>query len=194
MAMTFGLATLTPGAAFATPPGGSATARAHYPPSKPDLVVKPGSVKAGKTVKATGNRYAHKEKVTVTVLFKAKGKNFYKLVKTVVVVTDKKGSFKVSVRMAKPGKVIIKGKGKTSGKSASATVNVTSKNQGGWHATPASFSVGATGGNTGLISTGDEPMGGSGVALAGLAAMAMAGSIAVTRQTVRRRRLTRVAA
>ncbi len=75
LAMTVGLLAFTSGAASATPRGHHNEFHNHYPMSPPVLVVNKGVVKYGTTVKATGKRYAKKEKVYVTVYFKAKGSN-----------------------------------------------------------------------------------------------------------------------
>jgi hypothetical protein len=184
---TVGVATLTPGSASATP-GGSATAAAAYPPPPPNMVVNKGTVKAGVTVKATGRSYKSKEKVYVTVTFTPKGSKKSKVVKTATVKVDSKGKFVIAVKMKAPGTVVITGKGLTSKKSASATVHVINKHKGngGWVIVPASFSTGTTAGTPVLVSSESGP---AGIALAGLGALALLGSAAVTRQTIRRRRV-----
>jgi hypothetical protein len=184
---TVGVATLTPGSASATP-GGSATARVAYPPPPPNMVVNKGTVKAGVTVKATGRNYKGKEKVYVTVTFTPKGSHKSKVVKAAILKADSKGKMIVTVKMSAPGTAVITGKGLTSKKSASATVHVINKHKGhgGWVIVPASFSTGATAGTPVLVSSESGP---AGIALVGLGALALLGSAAVTRQTIRRRRV-----
>ncbi|MCA2213262.1 hypothetical protein, partial [Jidongwangia harbinensis] len=117
LAMTAGLL------AFTTSPA-SATPRGPYPPPPPSLVVNKGVVKYGVTVKAKGSKYAKKEKVYITVYFKAKGSKKTKVVKTAKVYTDKNGKFSINVKMSKPGTVQIKATGKTSKKTATVMVYV----------------------------------------------------------------------
>lgn len=189
LATSASVATLTPTAASAAPSGAAtATAKSAYPPAKPDLVVNRGSVKAGQSVKATGRRYAKREKVTVTVSFRARGGHKYKVVKRITIRSDKKGKFSLRVRAPKPGTIIIKGKGVKSMKSASATVHVSSKRgHGGWVISPAAFSTSTAGSTAGNTAT-SVPSGPGGVALAGIGVMALIGSAVVTRRVVRRRR------
>jgi uncharacterized protein YegP (UPF0339 family) len=193
LAMTLGLLAFTSGAASATP-------RGPYPPPPPSVVVNKGVVKYGVTVKATGRKYAAKEKVYITVYFKAKGSNKVKVVKTATVYADRNGKFTVNVKMSKAGIAIISAKGKTSRKSAQAAVYVINKKNGsgGWTIKPVSYTTGLTGpgaGTTTLTSTPQSaPEGGAGLALAGLGIVALAGSAVVTRKTIRRRRAATVTA
>ena len=187
LAMTLGLLAFTSGAASATP-------RGPYPPPPPSVVVNKGVVKYGVTVRATGRQFAGKEKVYITVYFKAKNSNKVQVVKTATVWTDKNGKFGINVKMSKPGVAIIAVKGKTSRKSAQAAVYVIDKHsgKGGWSIKPVAHTTGLTGpgaGATTLTSTPQSaPEGNAGLALAGLGVVALAGSVVVTRQTIRRRR------
>jgi hypothetical protein len=180
-----GVLTLTPAAASAAPNG-------QYPPPPPNMVVNKGTVKVGVTVHATGRSYAPKEKVTITVTYTPKGSNKSKVVKTVIVTADKKGKVSLNVKMGGAGTVVITGKGATSKKSASASVHVINKYKGsGWQVERAAFATGATTGGTTTVyasSQGTAPTGGAGIALAGLGAMALAGSAVMTRKVMRRRR------
>lgn len=200
VAMTMGLLAFTTGAASADPRGHSNGYHNHYPPPPPSVVVNKGVVKYGVTVKATGRKYAAKEKVYITVYFKAKGSNKVKVVKTATVYADKNGKFTVNVKMSKAGIAIISAKGKTSRKSAQAAVYVINKKNGsgGWTIKPVSYTTGLTGpgaGTTTLTSTPQSaPEGGAGLALAGLGIVALAGSAVVTRKTIRRRRAATVTA
>ena len=187
VAMTVGLLTFTSGAASATP-------RGPYPPPPPAVVVNKGVVKYGVTVKATGRQFASKEKVYVTVYFRAKGSHKLKVVKTAVVRTDKNGKFVLNVKMSRPGIAIISAKGKTSRKSAAAAVYVIDKKNGhgNWSIRQVAYTTGLTtpgAGTTTLAST-PKPAtdGGAGLALAGLGVVGLAGSAVLTRQTIRRRR------
>jgi hypothetical protein len=190
LAAPVGVVALTPGSASATP----GVAAAAYPPVKPTVVVNKGTVKKGVSVKATGRSYKAKEKVFVTVSFKAKGSKNYKTVKTATVKTDSKGKFIIIVKMSMAGTVIISGKGLTSKKTGSATVWVIDKKKGngGWVIHPASFTGGPAA--TSVVTPISAPDGAEGIALAGLGAMALLGSAAVTGQTIRRRRRLSAAA
>lgn len=193
VAMTMGLLAFTSGAASATP-------RGPYPPPPPSLVVNKGVVKFGVTVKATGRQFAAKEKVYVTVYFKAKNSNKVKVVKTATVYADKKGKFSVNVKMSRAGIVVIAVKGKTSRKSAQAAVSVIDKKKGGggWSVKPVSHITGLTGADAGATTVTAAPQPApantAGLSLAGLGVVALAGSVFVTRRTVRRRRDAGIAA
>jgi hypothetical protein len=191
LAAPVGVVALTPGSASATP----SISSKNYPAPPPSLVVNKGTVKKGVVVKASGRKYKAKEKVTITISFKAKGSHKFKTVKTAVIKADKNGKFSINIKMSKAGTVVIKGKGQSSKKSASATVKVIDKKkggQGGWVIRPASFTGGPA--STSVITPVSAPSGPNGIALAGLGAMALIGSAAVTRQTVRRRRRLQAAA
>ncbi|MEV4703921.1 hypothetical protein [Actinoplanes sp. NPDC049316] len=187
LALTMGLTAFTATAASATPPG-------YYPPPPPSLVVNKGVVKYGVTVKATGRKYKAKEKVYITISFRAKNTQRYKTVKTTKVYADKNGKFTYNLKMWAPGMVIITARGKSSNKSASAAVYVIDKKKGGgWHIRRASFTTGAT---TGLQTTpvsanpADAQPNGAWLAVAGLGVLALAGSTVITRRTIRRRKVS----
>lgn len=190
LAMTLGLLAFTSGAASATPQG-------PYPPPPPSLVVNKGVVKYGVTVRATGRQFGAKEKVFVTVYFKAKGSNKVKVVRTATVFTNSKGKFGVNVKMSRPGVATIAVKGKTSRKTAQVSVQVIDKKKGGWTVKPVAHTTGLTGpgaGATTLTSTPQSaPADTAGLGLAALGVVALAGSAVVARRTIRRRR-TAVAA
>lgn len=184
LAAAFGVAALTPLAASAAPNG-------QYPPPPPNMVVNKGTVKVGVTVKATGRSYKAKEKVTITVTFTPKGSNKSKVVKTATVYADKNGKLSINVKMGGAGTVVISGKGKSSGKTASASVHVINKTKGnGWEVERAAFGTGTTTGSSVVFTstTQSAPAGNAGVAVAGLAVLALAGSAVITRKVVRRRR------
>jgi len=193
VAMTMGLLAFTSGAASATP-------RGPYPPPPPSLVVNKGVVKYGVTVRATGRQFAKKEKVYVTVYFKAKGSNKIKVVKTATVYADKNGKFAFNVKMSKAGIAVIAVKGKTSRKSAQAAVYVIDKKKGGggWTIKPVAYTTGLTGADAGATTVTAAPQPApantAGLGLAGLGVVALAGSVFVTRQTIRRRRSASIAA
>ncbi|HET9518014.1 MAG TPA: hypothetical protein VFO77_09840, partial [Actinoplanes sp.] len=190
LAAPVGVVALTPGSASATP----AVVAGHYPPVKPAMVVNKGTVKKGQTVKATGRQYKPKEKVLVTVYFTPKNSHKTKIVKKIWVRANKKGKFSVHVRMLAAGRVVIKGKGLSSGKSAAATVWVVHKKKGhngGWVIKPASF---GTPGGTSVVTPVSAPADDMGYVLAGFGALALIGSAAVTGQTIRRRRRLNAAA
>jgi hypothetical protein len=200
LAMTVGFLAFTSGTASAAPREHAYSYgwHHHYPPVPPSLVVNKGVVKYGAIVKATGKRYAKREKVYVTVYFTPKGSHRTKIVKTATVWTDRNGTFRISIKMSKPGTVIIAAKGKTSRKTATAAVWVInkSKGHGGWSVRPVSYTTGLTGpgaGGTTLTPASQTPAGGGAeLAVAGLGVLGLAGSAALTGQAIRRRR--RVAA
>jgi hypothetical protein len=184
LAAMVGAITLAPTAASATP-------RAPYPPPPPNMVVNKGTVKVGVTVKATGRSYTAKEKVTITVTFTPKGSNKSKVVKTATVTADSKGKLTINVKMGGAGTVVITGKGTKSKQSASASVHVIDKYKGGgWEVERAAFAAGTPAGTTTVYASAQDtaPTGGAGVALAGLGALALAGSAVMTRKVMRRRR------
>ena len=197
LALTVGFLAFTSGAASAAPRENHSFGwHNHYPPVPPSLVVNKGVVKYGTTVKATGKRYAKKEKVYVTVYFTPKGSHRTKIVKTATVWTDKNGTFRINIKMSKPGTVIIAAKGKTSRKTATAAVWVINKHKGGggWSVKPVSYTTGLTGpgGGTGVttLTPASQPStgGGAELAVAGLGVLGLAGSAALTGQAIRRRR------
>jgi hypothetical protein len=196
LAMTVGVLAFTSGTASADPRGHSYGYHNHYPPTPPSLVVNKGVVKYGVSVKATGRKYAKKEKVYITVYFRAKGSHRVKVVKTATVWTDKNGKFSINIKMSRPGTVLISAKGKTSRKTAVAAVYVVDKRNGSgsWSIRPVAYSTGLTGpgagaGPTTLTSTEQSTSsGGAGLAIAGLGVLGLAGSAVLTRQTIRRRR------
>ncbi|BCJ54194.1 hypothetical protein Asp14428_56690 [Actinoplanes sp. NBRC 14428] len=185
MAMTLGLTAFTATAASATPGG-------HYPPPPPSLVVNKGVVKKGVSVRATGRKYAGKEKVTITVTFRKKGSHRYKTVKTAVLRADRNGKFTYNVKTFQAGILIITAKGKSSRKSASAAIYVIDKKKGGgWNIRRASYTAGTTAGPVGnpVSATGTPAQpNGTWLAIAGLGVLALAGSTIVTRRTIRRRK------
>ena len=185
LAMTLGLLAFTSGAASATPGNHN-----KYPPVPPSMVVNKGVVKYGVTVKVTGKRYTAKEKVYVTVYFVPKGSKKAKVVKTASVTASKSGTFTVNVKMSKPGRVIIAGTGKTSKKTATAAVWVIDKKKGsgGWTIKPVSYTTGLTGPATAIAPVSEQTPAGPAVAAAAIGLFGLAGSAAVTRQTIRRRR------
>jgi hypothetical protein len=183
LAMTVGALAFTTGAAQATPVG-------PYPPPPPSLVVNKGVVKYGVTVRATGRKYAAKEKVYITVYFKAKGSKTTKVVKTGSVYADKKGTFKVNIKMSKAGMVMIKAVGKSSRKTAYAAVYVIDKKNGSgsWIIKPASFTSDLAGPQpTAVSSTSSSTGGGVVLSAVALGVVVMAGGGLVTRRVVRRR-------
>ena len=140
LAMMAGIVTLSPTAASATP---YASPKKHYPPPPPTLTVDRGVVKYGVTVRATGRRYAAREKVHVTVVYRPKGSYHWRTVKTAVVRADHKGRFVIRVKMYRPGLVVIKAKGTQSRQYAAAAVYVIDrkKGHGYWSVRPASYTA-----------------------------------------------------
>jgi hypothetical protein len=191
--------TLTPGAATAAPvkptPATEATA---YPPEPPRLTVNRGNVKTGQTVQASGRRYVKNEQVVIVVRFKPKGSSKFSTVNEKVIRADRKGRFVVSVRSARVGTMTIKGRGRTSGLSATVYVLIKSgKNSGSFTVRLASFTPGS--GDTAATTLVAKPASNDttstgNLALAGFGALALIGSAVATQQVVRRRRRTDVAA
>jgi hypothetical protein len=164
----------------------------HYPPPPPSLVVNKGVVKFGVVVRATGRKFASKEKVYITVVFRAKGSHRYKTIRTATLQADRKGTFTYNVRAFAAGILIVTAKGKSSRKSAAAAVYVIDKKKGGagWQMRRASYTASAPG--TSPITAAGRPAETSsnlaGLTIAGLGVLALAGSAVVTRQAIRRRR------
>lgn len=119
MAMTVGAVALTSVAASANPPP-------KYPPTAPRCVVNHGSVDQDSPVRASGSRYASRERVYVTITYPAVGHR-RPVVKTVVVTASRSGTFSVNVRLTGLGRVTIKARGVKSNKPASAVVFVNKK-------------------------------------------------------------------
>jgi hypothetical protein len=176
VAMVVGAALLTPAAASAAP-------KVHYPPPPPTLVVNHGVVKYGVTVHATGRRYASREKVYVTVYFRAKNSHRSRLVKVLIVRANRKGGFVVNVKTTRPGQVLIQAVGKSSHRSAIAFIFVIDKKKHTVVVRRAAFTT-AAGPATPAAPAPDT----TGMVVAGLGVLALAGSAVFARQTVRRRR------
>jgi hypothetical protein len=185
--------TLTSTAASARP----AAPAVHYPPESPSLRVHGGVVKKGSTVRASGRKYRARERVTITVRFKPQGSNRYRTIKVTSVRADRNGRFTFSVRTSRAGTLVITATGRSSRKSASAFVTVIDKRKWGrgrgWAMQPVAF----TGGSDASVAATKSaaPAGDvSGLAIAGLAIMTMAGGAVVTQRTVRRRRKASISA
>jgi hypothetical protein len=170
-----------------SPTTASASPKRPYPPPPPSLTVDRGVVKYGTTVNARGNKFSSRERVYVTVTFKAKNSRHWRVVKTTSVRADRNGRFSVYIRTSRAGQVTITARGSNSRKSASAYVYVLDKRRGhgggGWSARPASFST--------SLAAAPAPapaQDGALLTVAGLGLLAAAGSVVVTHVTVRRRR------
>lgn len=190
MAATMGAATLTPGTASAAPDTTAATQATNaYPPTPPKLTVNHGRVKPGKTVRVMGKRFRSREKVTIIVRFKPRGSSKYRTVKQRDIRADRKGKFTITLRLARAGTVSIKGRGHSSHLSSTATVIVTKgKSRGTWVIRLAAFTPGAPVVKpASVVTAGHESSPVTGLAVAGLGAMALIGS-AITFRVVRRRR------
>jgi hypothetical protein len=178
LVMAVGAITLSPTAASASP-------KKHYPPPPPSLTVDRGVVKSGTTVRATGRKYGNRERVYVTVSYKPNNSRHRRTVKTDVVRTDRNGKFSIRIKLYSAGLVVIKARGTSSHKSASAVVYVINKrggHGGSWPIRPASYSAP-------LASKPAPPQSNvPGLAAAGLGMLALTGCALVTRRTIRRRR------
>jgi hypothetical protein len=191
--MTAGVTTLTASAASAAPP--------QYPPTASALTVNRGTVRVGEAVRATGRGFGRNERVHVTVLYRSQHWDHYTtLFQSYSTRTNNKGKFSVNVRMHLPGTAIVRASGSRSGKSASAPVrvllfsygNVFGHGHGGWSFTRAGYTspAGTTTATTAVASPPRDkrPSPAAALAVAGLGAMALAGSVLITRRQVRRRR------
>jgi hypothetical protein len=171
---------MTAGVTAATSQAATAAPNVPYPPAAPALTVNRGSVRAGASVKATGNGFRPSERIYVTILYRPPLWGPATSVQSYDAHADKKGSFAIRVEMRLPGTAIILAQGVRSGKTASATVRVTSNGHGdGWTISPAGYTT-----PTGTNTTHTAPT----VMLAGLGLLALAGSALITRGTIRRRR------
>ena len=181
LSMALGVSTFTATAASAAP---SVT----YPAAPPTLKVNKGVVKYGITVRATGKKYKAKEKIVITIKFLPKGKHKY-TVKTVTVKADRNGFFTYNIKTKKPGTFVLTARGKTSKKSASASIFVLDKKKHG--KSFAMAPVAYTGGSTNAPQAGAPTSDTASLALAGMAIAAMAGGAVVA---TRRRRRASIAA
>jgi hypothetical protein len=195
--MTAGVATLTTSAASAAPP--------QYPPTASALTVNRGTVRVGEAVRATGRGFGRNERVHVTVLYRPQHWDHYTtLFQSYSTRTSSKGKFSVSVRMHLPGTATVRAHGARSGKSASAPVRVllfrygsvfghaNTLGHGGWSFARAGY---VASGDTATAASkvaspprDEQPLNTPALAVAGLGAMAMAGTMLITRRQVRRRR------
>lgn len=193
MAATMGAVTLSTGTASAAPvqPDTAAVEAKKYPPTPPRVTVNRGSVKTGQTVRANGRKFVKRERVSIIVRFKPKGSSKFRTVNERVIRADRNGKFTVTVRAARVGTMTIKGRGHTSKLSSTAYVKITKgKSKGSFTIRLASFEAGsaAGAGTTAVAKSTSTTTQDNGLALAGLGAVALIGSAAVTHQVVRRRR------
>jgi hypothetical protein len=161
--------------------------RKPYPPPPPSLVVDRGVVKHGSTVHATGRKFGGRERVYITVTFRAAGSHRFRTVRTAVVKTNRNGQFSFNMRAFAAGIVVITAKGSNSRTGASASVYVIDKRKGGsgWTMRRSSY----TAGTPAVAGQPQEPTSNtSGLAIAGLGVLALAGSALITQQALRRRR------
>ncbi|RZU50160.1 hypothetical protein EV385_1925 [Krasilnikovia cinnamomea] len=195
LAMAMGITLFAGGAAWATPSAPTRVPPGYYPPPPPVLTVNKGVVKIRVNVRVSGKKFTKKERVVVTIRFLPKGSRHWKVVKTTTFRVDKNGKFAFHVRTSKAGKISIQALGKTSKKKASASISVIGKRKGSGSIviTPAAFSSGVTNGGTPALTPAHESSDTVGLAIAGLGAMALAGSVVITRRTIRRRRASSAA-
>jgi hypothetical protein len=178
LVMAVGAITLAPTAASASP-------KKHYPPPPPSLTVDRGVVKPGTTVRATGRKYGSRERIYVTVSFKPNNSRHWRTVKATVIRADRNGKFSIKIKLYSAGQVVITARGTSSHKSASAFVYVLNKrggHGGSWSIRPAAYSS--------PVAAKPAPSESStpGLAVAGLAVLALTSGAAITRKTIRRRR------
>jgi hypothetical protein len=175
----------------------SAKPKPHYPPASPTLVVKSGVVNKGDTVYAKGSKFKARERITITVRFKPANSNRYRTLRTVSAATDRGGNFVVSVRASDVGVIVITAVGRSSHQTATATVSVIERRRWGrgrtWGMQPAAFA----GGSDASVSAQRSPAPAeddSGLTIAGLVIVSMAGGAFVAQRMVRRRRKADTAA
>jgi hypothetical protein len=172
MAMVAGVLVSTSAAASASP-------KLHpYPPPPPALVVNHGWVRQHSTVRVTGRRYGHRERVFVIIVYPG-----HHVTKTVAR-TDHSGRFSVRLRLTRAGRVVIRATGTRSGKSASVVVIVRRSHGHGRPFQPAAFTTGLDTTASATPPTDDD----RGLAIAGLGALALLSGALVTTQVTRRRR------
>jgi hypothetical protein len=181
MAMLVGAATLTSSAASAAP-----TLR-PYPPPPPALVVNRGWVRQYSYVRATGRKYAPRERVYVTITYRARPHDRPSVRRTVVY-ADRAGRFSLHLRMTGTGRAVISATGTRSGSSASAVVIVQRRGHGhGFQ--QAAVTTGLDTGSTGLTpGSATPPPADRGLAIAGLGVVALLGGAVITSRVTRRRR------
>lgn len=148
-----------------------------YPAVPPTMTVNKAVVKYPVAIKATGRKYHAGERVTVTISYKRKGTSKYKTVKTSSVRADGKGKFLYYLLTFGPGIVKVTGTGTFSKKSASASIFVIDKKKKLTPWKPVSLQAPV-----------EQRNNGAWLAAAGIGVLALAGSAAVTRRTIRRRK------
>jgi hypothetical protein len=177
---------MTAGVTIATTQSAVAAPTEPYPPTAPALTVNRGSVQVGNAVRASGNGFRPSERVLITILYRPPRWDHFETVQSYDTHADRQGEFSVRAEMHLPGTAIILAQGIGSGRTASATVRVTRRGHGdgNWVITNAGYTV-----DTGSAAAPSKPGSTSpGIALAGLGVLALAGSAALTRRTMRRRR------
>jgi hypothetical protein len=157
----------------------------HYPPPPPQLTVDHGVVKHGASVRATGRKFSGRERVSITVSFRPRGSSRWRTVKTAAVRADRDGHFSINVRMYAPGYVAIKAYGSSSRKSAAAYVYVVDGRRGhggSWSIRPAAYPASTE------AAAPQPDHSGSGLIVAGLGLLALAGSTLITYRVTHRRK------
>lgn len=163
----------------------------QYPAASPTLVVKGGVVNKGETVHANGSQFKARERITITIRFKPANSNRYRTLRTANAATDRDGKFAVSVRASDVGTIVITAVGKSSHQTATATISVIERRKWGrsrgWGMEPVAF-TGGPGASVAAPRSAAPAEDGSGLTIAGLVIVTMAGGAVVARRTMRRRR------
>jgi hypothetical protein len=166
--------------------GGGHSGHGQYPPPPPSLVVNHGVVKKGNNVRASGRKFQARERASLVVSLKQNGASRYRVVRNTTVYTDGSGNFDSSVPTSQAGSITITATGRSSRKSATASLIVLDSHK---PAPPRRMKRAAfNGADTSAAAPKAENGNIDGLAIAGLAVMVMAGGALVTQRTVRRRR------
>jgi hypothetical protein len=201
-----GVASATPGHGYNNPGGGSGTGSGNYPPTPPSLTVSSGTVKAGKSVRVSGRDFGRREPVVVRVRYRPSTRFWFPrrgiVTQQTTVWTNNQGRFSTYAHTFLAGTLSITATGLRSRKSASVSVRVLPR--GGSHGWGTWWGAGAPGSSSDSSSgsgpdvtpvsvniTPNRHDDGSGQLFLTLFALsALVGSAALTRQVVRRRRVT----
>lgn len=95
-----------------------------YPPTAPALTVNRGTVRAGSSVRASGNGFRSREWISIKVLYQTQHSSRQRAVLQSRIYTNRRGGFSLNVRLSYAGTAIIQAYAGRTGRTASAAVRV----------------------------------------------------------------------